>query len=137
MVRYTFARRYGVLPLVVRVSRGTVRKNILAVEIDQEMQSSEFLHMTRREVEDYLIERAMVEADFRRRLLTEPEKLLAEIGLPIGSGVKVRVLEEEPKSFYIVLPRALREVEELEDVELEGVAGGAGLSDMQRFLGYR
>jgi len=95
--------------------------------------------MTRREVEDYLVERAMVEPSFRRRLLEDPTALLREIGLPIGPEVKIRVLEEESKAFYIVLPRVLRDLEELDDEELDGVSGGAGYhAEAYRFFqGYR
>ena len=92
----------------------------------------DFNLMTRREIEDYLIERAMVEPEFRRRLLGEPEKLLRDIGLPVGPDVKIRVFEEEPKSFYIVLPRVLRQVEELEDEDLSQVSGGTAA-----FFGYQ
>jgi hypothetical protein len=80
--------------------------------------------MTRREIEDYLIERAIVEPDFRRELLSDPDRLLRDLGLPVGDDVKIRILEEEPKSFYLVLPRMIQEQEELNDYDLDGVAGG-------------
>lgn len=98
-------------------------------------ESPDFNQMTRREIEDYLIERAMVEPEFRKQLLTEPENLLREIGLPVGPEVKIRVLEEEDKSFYIVLPRVLRQIEELEERDLDNVSGGTGKSDTEHFFG--
>jgi len=83
-----------------------------------------FTDMTRREIEDYLIERAIVEPEFRRDLLSDPDRLLRDLGLPVGDDVTIRVLEEEPKSFYLVLPRMIREQEELDDTDLDQVAGG-------------
>ncbi len=95
----------------------------------------DFSEMTRREVEDYLVERAMVEPEFRRRLLSEPAELLRELGLPIGETVRIRVLEEEKKSFFIVLPRVLRDLEELDESDLGSVSGGG--SGAERFFqGY-
>lgn len=88
-------------------------------------ETPDFNLMTRREIEDYLIERAMVDPGFRKRLLSEPADLLREIGLPVGADVKIRVLEEEPKSFYIVIPRVLRQIEELDEEDLDKVSGGA------------
>jgi len=98
----------------------------------------DFTEMTRREIEDYLIERAMVDPEFRKELLTEPDRLLRELGLPVGDDVKIRVLEEEPRSFYLVLPRVLQDIEEASDADLDEVAGGTGSSnDMFRFFrGY-
>lgn len=88
------------------------------------MMSPDFSQMTRREIEDYLVERAMVEPEFRHRLLEAPAELLREIGLPVGEDVQIRVFEEEPKSFCLVLPRVLREIEDVEESDLEGIAGG-------------
>lgn len=96
----------------------------------------DFSQMTRREIEDYLIERAMVEPGFRSRLLEEPEALLRELGLPVAEDVKIRVFVEEPKSFCIVLPRVLRELEELDDADLDGISGGRSEPDLF-FQGYR
>lgn len=92
--------------------------------------------MTRREIEDYLIERAMIEPEFRKALIAEPGQLLRGLGLPVGEDVEIRVFEEKPKSFFLVLPRALRE--EIDEAELEQMAGGHPTqTDMSRFFkGY-
>ena len=86
----------------------------------------DFAAMTRREIEDYLVERAMVQPRFRAQLLSQPDQVLRELGLPVGKDVHIRVLEEEPKSFYLVLPRVLKDLEEAEDAELDHAVGGAG-----------
>lgn len=97
-----------------------------------------FTDMTRREIEDYLIERAIVEPEFRRDLLSDPDRLLRDLGLPVGDDVTIRVLEEEPKSFYLVLPRMIQEQGEMDDTDLGQVAGGrASRSGTVRFFkGY-
>lgn len=99
----------------------------------------DFGEMTRREIEDYLIERAMVDAQFRKELLGDAASLLRRIGLPVGPEVKIRVLEEEPSAFYIVLPQILREMDSIDDSDLENVSGGhAHVSHSHRFFrGYR
>ena len=98
----------------------------------------DFTEMTRREIEDYLVERAMIEPEFRKALLEKPEHLLRELGLPIGDGVTIRVFEEEPKAFYLVLPRVLRNLEDLDESELGQISGGrTGQAEMFRFFkGY-
>ncbi len=92
--------------------------------------------MTRREIEDYLIERSLVDASFRERLIREPRAALTELGLPLGEDVVVNVHVEEPGSFSIVLPRVLREGGELSPEELSGVAGGVTAPVEQFFRGY-
>lgn len=102
------------------------------------MNLPDFAQMTRREIEDYLIERSIVSRDFRSRLLKEPHVLLRELGLPVADDVRIHVMEEEPKSFYLVLPRILRELEEIDDAELDGVSGGVSQRSeaFQFFSGY-
>lgn len=56
----------------------------------------DFAKMTHREIEDYLIERAMVESRCREERLRDADQLLRELGVPVGDDVKIRVLEEEP-----------------------------------------
>ncbi len=98
----------------------------------------DFTRMTRREIEDYLIERAMVEPEFRRQLLEAPDQTLRGLGLPVGEGVKIRVFEEEPQSFYLVLPRVLPPLEEASEQELDDATGGSHPDvEMVRFFrGY-
>lgn len=96
------------------------------------MDQFHFHHMTRREIEDYLIELSLADPAFRARLIGQPRETLVALGLPVGE-VQIKVLVEEPGSFCIVLPRVLREMEEVSLRELDQIAGGN--SALSRFLG--
>lgn len=93
-----------------------------------------FQQMTRREIEDYLIEMSLADPGFRQRLIEKPRETLAALGLPVGD-VKINVFVEEPGSFSIVLPRVLRDAEEVSPEELELMAGGNS-SPNDLFRGY-
>ncbi len=64
----------------------------------------------RRELENHLINRALRDDAFRRRLIADPkgavrgeiERLQLAISLP--EGLKIRVLEESPDTLYLILP---------------------------------
>ncbi len=99
------------------------------------MSEPDFQQMTRREIEDYVIEKSLVDADFRRRLVASPGDTLAALGLPIGH-VDIKVLVEEPGSFCIVLPRVLRDSQELAPEELDQVSGGSVFPPDDLFRGY-
>ncbi len=96
----------------------------------------DFTGMTRREIEDYLIERAMVDPRFREDLLRNADRLLRELGVPVGEDVKVRILEEEPKAFYLVLPRVLQDLEEATEPDFDSAPGGP-LSNTGMFRFFR
>lgn len=92
--------------------------------------------MTRREIEDYLIELAMVNPLFREQLLAEPTRVLRDLGLPVGDNVHICVLEEEPQSFYLVLPRVLEDRENAQD-SCASTYPANNTTDMFRFFhGY-
>jgi hypothetical protein len=84
----------------------------------------------RAELERKLIQRSLEDEEFRRRLLDDPKGAVEqEIGTRLPQEIKVRVVEESPDTFYLVLPRSSPlggEGEELSDRELEALAGGTG-----------
>jgi len=103
----------------------------------------DFAGMTRRDIEDYLIERAMVESPFREELLRNANGLLRKLGMPVGDGMKIRIIEEEPKSFYLVLPRVLSEeisetpeASETSASDFDPIASGQGTGMFRFFRGY-
>lgn len=95
-----------------------------------------FRQMTRREIEDYLIERSLVDPEFRVHLIEDPRSALLALGLPVGPRVKIQVLVEEPGSFSIVLPRLLPESDELPPEALGDIAGGVTFPLDDLFRGY-
>ena len=79
-----------------------------------------------------LITKAITDADFRRRLMSDPrETLERETGKPVPPDMEVTVLEETRRHAYIVLPP---QQSELSQEELAAVAGGAGLGCMNLFF---
>jgi hypothetical protein len=99
------------------------------------MKQPDFQQMTRREIEDYLIERSLVDPEFRVCLLENSRETLSGLGLPVGD-VKIQVFVEEPGSFCIVLPRVLRESHELPAEALSDIAGGGSFPLADLFNGY-
>ncbi|MFZ4569577.1 MAG: NHLP leader peptide family RiPP precursor [Bacteroidales bacterium] len=81
----------------------------------------------RKEIEPKLIEMSLKDMDFRKRLIDNPAAVIInEMGVAVSESVTVKILEEDPGTIYLVLPRlASTEVDsELTDAELEAVAGG-------------
>jgi hypothetical protein len=67
----------------------------------------------------------MKDPAFRQALLGNPGAVLAEeYNFLLPEDVAVRVLEEPPQTFTLILPRGEEALLELSDAELEGVSGG-------------
>ena len=78
---------------------------------------------TRQRRERPMIARAVVDADFRARLLADPTGTLKdEYGLEIPGDGNIRVVAEEPNTHYFLLPPA--QSPDLTEEDLEAVAGG-------------
>ncbi|MBP7688892.1 MAG: NHLP leader peptide family RiPP precursor [Thermoflexales bacterium] len=77
--------------------------------------------------EEAVVRRALQDEGFRQRLLANPKAALDELfGFCLPAGAEITVLEETPQLWYFVCPPQLDLVaDELEDWELEAVAGGA------------
>ena len=81
---------------------------------------------TRGQLADAIVKQVEENADFKDALLADPRKVMSEeLGMEIPSSTKVEVLQETKDTFYIVLPKGSSEGEELDDSDLEKVAGGA------------
>lgn len=100
------------------------------------MSQPDFRQMNRREIEDFLIEKSLVDPDFRARLISDPRETLRALGVPVSDEVTVNVHVEEPGAFNIVLPRVLRDTDELGSDELDQVSGGIHHPIDQFFRGY-
>ena len=81
----------------------------------------------RSEVQRRLVQRSIEDEDFRKKLLDDPKWALEQVlETQLPEDVEVRVVEEGPKTIYLVLPGTglpPDEREELSDQELEAVAG--------------
>lgn len=86
----------------------------------------DFHDMTRREIEDYIVELATIDDEFRDQLLRDPLSALGSAGLPIREGLSIRVVEQTDSAYTIVLPARPKPHSDLSDAELEQVAGGVG-----------
>ena len=71
-----------------------------------------------------LMQKTTTDAAFRKLALEDPHAAIAQLSdNPIPAGVSIRFVENEGATFTFVLPDPVNE--ELSDMELENVAGGA------------
>jgi len=73
-----------------------------------------------------IAQRAWTDAEFKRRLLSNPKETAAEMGLKLSPDMDLKVWENTPTVHHMVLPVNPAN-SELSDADLEAVAGG-GLS---------
>ena len=81
----------------------------------------------RQQLEQKLIEKAMKDESFRKQLIENPGAAIEEeTGMKIPDALKIKVLEEDQQTFYLVLPSIQGNNSELEltEAELESVSGG-------------
>jgi hypothetical protein len=81
----------------------------------------------RQQLEQQLIEKALKDESFRKQLIEKPKEVVEiEFGRKIPDSIKLNVLEEDPQTFYLVLPYIPRKDTEMEltEAELESVSGG-------------
>ncbi len=85
-------------------------------------------HMkTKQVIEMQLIEKAMKDPDFRKRLLENPKAVIQEMtGFELSPSLNLRILEEDPHTVYLILPFIPSQLNEneLDETELERIAGG-------------
>lgn len=77
------------------------------------------------EVYNLAMGKARVDADFRKRLLEDPNKVIEELaGIPIEGDSKIRVIDYDPGYLAtFVLPEMLGE--EVTADDLDAIAGGS------------
>lgn len=71
--------------------------------------------------------KALDDDDYRRRLISEPEKVLNEEGLTVPEGVKVEVHENRERHIHLVLPSRPGAPVELEADETDITNLSAGI----------
>lgn len=80
---------------------------------------------TRKDFEMKLIAKACTDEAFRQQLLSNPKAVVEqEFGEALPEGINVEIIQEPANTLYIVLPAMPESNDELNDEELEAVAGG-------------
>ncbi len=83
---------------------------------------------SRQDFERDVIARAGADPAFRAELLADPRAAIKKAyGVDLPPSLELRVVEETPSVFYLVLPL---QSEELTDEQLAAVAGGAGIASL-------
>ncbi len=86
---------------------------------------AEAVTLTRGEVNDLIAGFAAKNPEYRKALVEKPREVVgAQLGTSIPPSVQVKVIEEKPNEFYVIIPHTAKEGEELSDADLEQVAGG-------------
>ena len=81
---------------------------------------------TAKEMEARIVSRAMEDADFRARLLSDPKRAVEqELGVTLPASMSIQVHEEGGEAAHLVLPPDGK----LSESEMETVAGGAAVYD--------
>ena len=83
----------------------------------------------RKDLEQMLIEKALKNEDFRKQLIENTKVTIEqEMGMKIPEPMKIKIVEEDPQTIYLVLPYvpAGETQVELSEIELQDVAGGTG-----------
>jgi hypothetical protein len=89
-------------------------------------QSREEIPMFEGTVQEQVIARALKDPVFRQALLSNPRAVLEqEYQIHLAEEVTIRVLEEPPNTFTLVVPAREEALLELSDADLEDVSGGA------------
>lgn len=80
---------------------------------------------TRKDFEMKLIAKACTDEAFRQQLLSNPKAVVEqEFGEALPEGINVEIIQEPANTLYIVLPAMPESNDELNDEDLEAVAGG-------------
>ena len=84
------------------------------------------MEMTRGEMQDILSKFAASNPDYRGALLRNPRAIVAkQFNMTIPDNVTVKAVEETANTLYVVVPHAVAAGAELDDADLEKVAGGS------------
>lgn len=84
------------------------------------------MKMTRGEMQDLLAKFAGSNPQYRSALLKDPRALVEkQFNMSLPDNVRVKAVEESADTIYVVVPHAVAAGAELDDADLEKVAGGS------------
>ena len=92
----------------------------------------ENIEKQRKLLEEQLIAKAIKDEAFRKNLLENPKAAIEEeTGIKLPESINLKVLEENPLTFYLILPPKINSEteDELSEAELEMVSGGYDWGD--------
>lgn len=75
-------------------------------------------------IPSHLIEAYLKDPELKAKLIANPAGFLADRGIRVPAGVTLKVVENTPTLFHIVLPSTSAAAGELADEELASAAGG-------------
>lgn len=85
----------------------------------------------RKAFEAQIILRALEDKDFRMRLKETPSAAVKEaLGMDVPEGLRLKVVEEEPRTVTLVIPELPEDLElssELSEEALQSIAGGGNV----------
>lgn len=79
-------------------------------------------NLSRIELEEMIIKKAMEDENFKKLLLSNPHEAIAQSGFEIPKDMEIKILEETANTSYLIFPYI---PEELSDDALDLVAGGS------------
>ena len=86
--------------------------------------------VTRRDSKTALIEKCWKDADFKKRVVSDPKGMLEHrIGQKFPAQVKIFIHEEDANTLHFSIPAPPANVSELSEDQLEKVAGGGAPLD--------
>ena len=84
------------------------------------------MKMTRGEMQDLLEKFAATSPEYRSALLKDPKGVVEkQFAMSLPDNVKVKAVEESANTIYVVVPHSVAAGAELDDADLEKVAGGS------------
>ena len=79
---------------------------------------------TRKDIEAQIIAKTWLDRAYKQELLENPKAVVSrEFGAEVPADITIKVIEEDAKTLYLVLPMK-PPVGELSEEQLEAVAGG-------------
>jgi len=84
------------------------------------------MKMTRGEMQDLLAKFASGNPEYRAALLKNPRAIVEkQFSMALPDNLTVKAVEESANTIYVVVPHAVAAGAELDDADLEKVAGGS------------
>jgi hypothetical protein len=84
------------------------------------------MQMTRGEMQDVLNKFAASNPQYRSALMKNPKAIVEkQFNMSLPDGVSVKAVAEDANTLYVIVPHAVASGAELDDADLEKVAGGS------------